>query len=75
MLSSSLAAACGTLSHVETMSLVKGPRPAGVPSLFLPANKNERRILHSVSSHPLLTGRESTTPQEKVLLQCYDMHV
>lgn len=62
MLSSSLAAACGTLSHVETMGLVKGPRPAGVPSLFLPANKNESRILHSVSSPPLLTGRESTTP-------------
>lgn len=51
--------ACDTLSHVETMSVVKGPGPAGVPSLFLPANENESRMPHSVSSPLLLNKGDS----------------
>lgn len=41
------------------MSVVKGPRPAGVPSLFLPANENESRMPHSVSSPLLLNKGDS----------------
>lgn len=63
-----------TLSHVETMSVVKGPGPAGVPSLFLPANENESRKPHCVSS-PLLSNagdsppahQQFTSPLRKVL--------
>lgn len=50
-----------TLSHVETMSVVKGPGPAGVPSLFLPANENESRKPHCVSS-PLLSNAGDSPP-------------
>lgn len=59
ILTSCVTSARDTLSHVETMSVVKGPGPAGVPSLFLPANENERRMPHSVSSPLLLNKGDS----------------
>ncbi len=62
MLRSGVSAACDTLSHVETMSLVKGARPAGVPSLFLPANENESGMPHSVSSPPLFNKNLPCSP-------------
>lgn len=57
----SVTTAGDTLSHVETMSVVKGPGPAGVPSLFLPANENESRKPHCVSS-PLLSNAGDSPP-------------